>query len=168
MLLKRGVLTVDKEGEARAGAASKLGVRAHHIRVGAVINRPGDVLALTNKPRLRPIPGARRRHRVTGSLRATRTRRGGRSSARGTTRRNRNRSIGATGSGRAIRRACVDAGRRRAGGESKTQRAQAQSAQAEEYAAAGGHGMINHGVSMIPMRLERHQVLSGVHTLSVK
>jgi hypothetical protein len=47
MLPKRRVLTVDKEGEARAGTARKLRVGAYHLRVGAVIDRPRNILALT-------------------------------------------------------------------------------------------------------------------------
>ena len=64
MLPKRRVLTVDKKGEARAGTAGKLRVGAYHLRVGAVIDRPRNILALTGQAGLRAGPGTSFGNRV--------------------------------------------------------------------------------------------------------
>ena len=130
MLLKRRVLTINKEREARAGTAGKLRVGAHHLRVGAIINRPRNILALTGQAGLRASPGTRCGNRV----RRGRSRRCGgssrracRSSRRGTTRR----ATGCATRGRPASRRSVGAFRsgRGATGHAKTQHTEAHRAQ---------------------------------------
>ena len=157
MLPKRRVLTVDKEGEARAGTARKLRVGAYHLRVGAVIDRPRNILALTGQAGLRAGPGTSFGNRVRrgrsrrsglrcrsgrgwgtrcgarcgrGSRRACR--RGRRRARRGATRRTTGRGVRrGTARGRPTSRYLVSVIRRGRGatGEAKTQHAEAHRAQ---------------------------------------
>ena len=133
MLPKRRVLAVDKEGEARAGTARKLRVGAYHLRVGAVIDRPRNILALTGQTGLRASPGTSFGNRVRrgrsrrsglrcrsgrgwGTRCGARCGRGRRRARRGATRRT---------TGRVARWGV----RRGATGEAKTQHAEAHRAQ---------------------------------------
>ena len=128
MLLKRRVLAVDKEGEARAGTVCELRVGAHHLRVGAVIDRPRNVLSLTRQAGLRAGPGTSFGNRVRrGRSRRSGLRcRGGRGWGTRCGAR-----CGRGSRGRPTSRYLVGGFRRRRGatGEAKTQHAEAHRAQ---------------------------------------